>query len=98
MDEPQTLGDRLRRRRKEYGWTQRELARRAGVNVSMVNRLERHDAVNPNFETILKLAKALGCTTDYLGGRESESADDQLQPAGTDVEATVYSTGSYSPS
>lgn len=81
MDDPQGLGERLRRARESRGWNQRELARRAGVANSAVSRLEGNEAVKPDFDTIVKLAIALECTLDYLAGREEPP--NEYEPAGT---------------
>jgi len=53
-----TLAKRLKQLRAEKGLTQAALARRAGVTLSYIGRLEigRHD---PQLSTLIKLAKAL---------------------------------------
>ncbi|MES9926977.1 MAG: helix-turn-helix transcriptional regulator, partial [Candidatus Thiodiazotropha sp. 6PDIVS] len=35
-----TLGSRLRRKRRERGWTQEELALRAGTNQAVIQKIE----------------------------------------------------------
>ena len=54
-----TLAMRLKRLRKTRGITQEVLARKAGVSLGYVARLEigRHD---PKLSTLKRLAKALG--------------------------------------
>lgn len=52
-------GFELLRHRRRAGWTQRELAERARVNVRTVTRIERGLAV-PNVATMTRLADALG--------------------------------------
>lgn len=56
---------RLKALRKERGWTQPVLAKRAGVSAGYLARLEtsRHD---PKLSTLLKLAKALGVSVTKL--------------------------------
>jgi ribosome-binding protein aMBF1 (putative translation factor) len=44
--------------RYKRGWSQAELARRAGIQQPAISRLERGHG-NPNLVTLLKLAKAL---------------------------------------
>jgi len=67
-----TFGAELRRLRLERGWTQAELARRAGLTRQTINYLEQ-DRVSPRFNTLEKLLTALGITgADLL-------ADDSLQ-------------------
>jgi DNA-binding XRE family transcriptional regulator len=53
-----TLARRLADRRKHAGLTQGDLARRAGVRVETVNRIERGH-VTPDFGTIRKLLQAM---------------------------------------
>jgi uncharacterized protein len=53
------VGSVLRDARILSGWSQRELARRAGVPLSTVGRIER-DAVDPRVGTLAALADALG--------------------------------------
>lgn len=53
------LARELAERRQMLGLTQRELARRSGVQQSEISRIEQGDA-NPTFQTIHVLARALG--------------------------------------
>ena len=53
-----TLGERLRARRSEVGWTQEQLAERAGVHWTYVGQVERGER-NISLRNILKLADAL---------------------------------------
>ena len=59
------LARRLKALRKEKGLTQAALAKRAGVTLSYIGRLEigRHD---PQLSTLQKLAKALGVSLPEL--------------------------------
>jgi DNA-binding XRE family transcriptional regulator len=52
------LAQRLLERRRRAGLSQAELARRAGVRVETLNRIER-GKVTPDFATIRKLVVAL---------------------------------------
>ena len=58
-------GDLLRRARLEKGIGQRELGRKAGLDVSYINRLET-DARRPSRDTALSLAEALGISGSEL--------------------------------
>ena len=53
---------------RRQGWTRRELANRAGLHEQHLAKVERGDRYRIEADTILKLAQALGCTTDYLMG------------------------------
>jgi transcriptional regulator with XRE-family HTH domain len=52
------LGDRVRSRRSELGWSQRVLAEEAGMDWSYVSQVERGER-NIALLNILRLAKAL---------------------------------------
>lgn len=47
--------------RAEIGWTQRELAHKAGMRPDTVSALERGEATGIRFETMIKLCETLGC-------------------------------------
>lgn len=42
-----TLGTRLRRKRREKGWTQDELAHRAGTNQAVIQKIENGKSLRP---------------------------------------------------
>lgn len=56
--DPAVLAGRLSERRKAVGLTQAELARRAGVRIETLNRIER-GKTTPDFTTIRKLVEAI---------------------------------------
>jgi transcriptional regulator with XRE-family HTH domain len=62
------FGRRLRELRIEAGWTQRELAGRAGLDHNSVSRLEKGDRTDPPLSVVVRLAEALGADwNDLLG-------------------------------
>jgi transcriptional regulator with XRE-family HTH domain len=62
----------LTRIRKERGWSQRELSKRAGVNAATVNHAETGKRT-PETHTLQKLAKALDVDiSDLLGATRSQ--------------------------
>ena len=61
------LGDQMRRYRKQCGYSQKDLALQLFVTQQAVGKWERGEAT-PNPETVLKIAKILGITTDQLLG------------------------------
>ncbi len=48
--------------------TQKQLAEKVGHSASMVTRWEKGEC-EPTASAIVKLSKALNCTTDYLLGK-----------------------------
>ena len=61
--DPETIksefGRRLRKLREDRGWTQEELADRAGMHFTYIGQIER-GVRNPSLVNLYKLAKALG--------------------------------------
>jgi DNA-binding XRE family transcriptional regulator len=53
-------GPRLRRLRRQHGWSQEELADRAGISVTTVAKLERQPHPSCRGRTLARLAAALG--------------------------------------
>lgn len=54
----QRLADRLLQRRQEAGLTQKDLAKRAGIRIETLNRIEK-GRTTPDFKTIRKLVNAI---------------------------------------
>jgi transcriptional regulator with XRE-family HTH domain len=62
--------------RQERGWTQAELAQRAGLKQSAIARIEGGDSV-PRIDTAMRIAKALGMKLDFVRpGQEQDRSDD----------------------
>ena len=59
------IGDRLRGLRKRRLLTQEQLAKRSGVGVATITRVERNQ-VEPQAGTLRKLAEALGVEVPIL--------------------------------
>jgi XRE family transcriptional regulator of biofilm formation len=74
------IGERVRRLRIERGLTQTELAERANISQAVISRLEADVRRNVNADVLKGLARALGCTTDYLVGMH-EDIDRELLTA-----------------
>jgi transcriptional regulator with XRE-family HTH domain len=62
------FGKRVVAARGKYGWTRRELARRAQLHEQHLAKVEREQRPRLEADTVKKLAQALGCTSDYLLG------------------------------
>jgi transcriptional regulator with XRE-family HTH domain len=67
-----TLGKRIAARRLDLGWSQNELARRAGVNHPTLFKIEAEQRLNPSIGTVVRIARALGTTAEALLGIERD--------------------------
>jgi transcriptional regulator with XRE-family HTH domain len=63
--------ERLKQLRQKRGFTQDELADRAGVHLRAIQRYEAGET-EPSLDVALRLARALETTTDYLGGETDD--------------------------
>ena len=63
------LGERIRTRRKELGWSQQQLAKISGIAQSSISRYEKGD-VDITLAYILKFAEVLDCPPSYLVAEE----------------------------
>ena len=76
-----TVGERIRQKREELGYTQEELALKLGyAGRSSVNKVENSEEVT--MKKIKLYAKALNTTVEYLMGWEDEFS---IEIAKTDV-------------
>ena len=57
---------RVRELREARGWSQAELARRTDVRPATLSNIETGQTKGIGFDTLEKLAKALGCDPGYL--------------------------------
>lgn len=69
------FGEILKSLRKQGGLTQSELGRRVGLSKAVVSKYENGMGY-PTFDTLIRIAKYFGVTTDYLLGVETASALD----------------------
>jgi transcriptional regulator with XRE-family HTH domain len=67
------LGQRIRARRTELGWTQEELAKRAGLSNGFLSDLENGKR-GTSADTLLDLARVLGVSLDHLMTGTDEGA------------------------
>ena len=68
-----TFGKRLRRLRKEYGLTQKELAKALSVSNVVISRYELGGRY-PTTEAVVKAARFFSVTADYLLGLDDVNA------------------------
>jgi transcriptional regulator with XRE-family HTH domain len=64
----QELGTRIVATREHIGWTQRELVRVSGVQQNNLSALEQGKKPSVRADTVVRLAKALDVSADYLLG------------------------------
>jgi ribosome-binding protein aMBF1 (putative translation factor) len=77
QDAMKTFGQRLKSIREQRGWSQSELAERAGVPYETIYRVERGTHQEPRVSIAAKLARTLGVSLDVLAGLY----EDERQPA-----------------
>jgi transcriptional regulator with XRE-family HTH domain len=68
MQRRERFGDRLKRFRDSRGWSQRELAQRAGIPQPTIGYLETGRRSGLTVETARRIADALGISIDRLVG------------------------------
>lgn len=59
------VGERIKKRRAELGWTQDQLAQKAGISKSFLSDLENGKR-SVSAHNLLDLARALGVSLDFL--------------------------------
>lgn len=75
----ETIGQRIARARKAQGETMAAFAARCGLGPMHIGAIERGARRNITPETILRIASALGCSTDWLltGEGRAPTSDEQ---------------------
>jgi transcriptional regulator with XRE-family HTH domain len=71
VNQTRGIGDRVREARKRRGLTQRDLARLAGLSVSLVRKLEQDAYGDVRLETVHKLAVVLRVPTSALAASDA---------------------------
>ena len=75
----QTVGDRIKKRRTELGWTQDVLAEKAGISKGFLSDLENAKR-SVGADKLLDIGRVLGLSLDYLmTGKDSEVEQTQVQ-------------------
>lgn len=60
------LKDNLQRLRKNANLSQEDLSEITGIHKNQISKLERGETTEPLASTIMKLARALGCSMDEM--------------------------------
>jgi len=66
MYQRETIQERIAETRKDRGLSQKELCELAGITTSQLSRIENEVSENVSSDVLIKLAKALKVSTDYL--------------------------------
>ena len=61
-----TFGELVHTKRELLGLSMRELARRTSVDVAYISKIEKGQALNPNFSVVMRIAKALSINMETL--------------------------------
>jgi transcriptional regulator with XRE-family HTH domain len=85
MDEK--LGDRIRAMRERYGMPATVLAERGGISRQQLHMIETNKTPDPGALTVLRIADALGVSTDYLlkGKRKTRRLTDDVELLPTEL-------------
>ena len=65
-----SVGERIKKRRLELGWTQEQVCTKVGLSKSFFSELE-NDKRSVSAENLLDIARALSLSLDYLMTREA---------------------------
>ena len=76
------MGERIKQKRTEYGFTQEELAEKLGLQKSAIAKYENGRVMNIKRDTIGKMASLFNCSPSWLMGF------DDNEPAEVAIEAT----------
>lgn len=86
------VGEMIRRRRGQLGWTQEELAEKAGVAASTLVRIENGEAKRPRAGTLSRLTKVLGISPEELreAAQLPAKRPEPVEAAGVGTFTAVY--------
>ena len=83
-----SIGDKVRATRKAAGISQEEVARRAGVSLNVINRLERGVILDPHYSTLRGIASALGVPVEDLVREPALAGKADAPERGSSVDST----------
>lgn len=72
-----SIGENLKRLRRDKGWTQTELAEESKIGLAQISKIEK-DKTDPKLSTIYQLINALECTTEALLIDTNKSSVDSI--------------------
>ena len=84
-----TLGNRLKRLRKEKRWTQSEVANKLGLKGHSTYSNWEYDRTQPDADMLARIAEVFSVSVDWLTGR-TKNKDDIVKEGITDGELSIY--------
>ena len=66
------LAERIKKFRKQKGWSQQKLAEKTGLSFNAITKIEQGRAEHPTLKTLIKLADVFGVSIDELVGRKNK--------------------------
>ena len=72
------IGDRIKQRRMELDWSQRDLANKMGYNHSTITRIET-GKIDISQSRVIQFSEVLGVSIAYLMGWEEEQKKNDIQ-------------------
>ena len=63
------LVERVKKFRKQKGWSQQKLAEKTGLSFNTITKIEQGRAEYPTLKTLIRLADVFGVSLDELVGR-----------------------------
>ena len=67
---PETLGERIQNALDVRGMTQADLVRITGMSSAIISQIVSGKTPDPRFTTVVKIARALDVSLEYLSGRK----------------------------
>ena len=86
-----TIGENIKRIRKEKGLSQKELGQKLGVSQQMIGQYEKSNAV-PKLETLQKIADALDVPLSELDDRSKSSLNIQIRDQAGNIQTRSIDT------
>ena len=87
MENPVTIGERVKQLRSEHKWSQYTLADNSGVNRQIIHLIESGRVKKVDYDNVRRLAEAFNVDPDWLVGTPHEKTDkDELI---TDLELAI---------
>lgn len=63
------LAERVKKFRKQKGWSQQKLAEKTGLSFNAITKIEQGRAAHPTLKTLIKLSDVFKISLDELVGR-----------------------------